>query len=142
VLFVQLPCQHNEIHTFCSSGIVLQSQLRFSTTTPSVRIMGTPTPPMVDSNIGGLLLALLWSLASVSACILVLRLYTGAFILRIKLPDYLMIIAFVSATSILQPRYAEANFLYRFVLSCKLHSSPLRFTGVWADIQPFSVARR
>jgi hypothetical protein len=74
-------------------------------------MMGTPTPPMVDSNIGGLLLTLLWSLAGVSACILVLRLYIGAFILhRIKLPDYLMIIAFVSVTSILELRYAEAIF--------------------------------
>jgi len=62
--------------------------------------MATSNPPNVDNNIGGLLLALLWSLASVSACILGLRLYTGAFIIRrIKLPDYLMIIALVSFSS-------------------------------------------
>lgn len=66
--------------------------------------MDTSNPPNVDSDIGGLLLALLWSLAGVSACILGLRLYTEAFILRrIKLPDYLMIMAFVSVTSILEP---------------------------------------
>jgi hypothetical protein len=67
-----------------------------------IRTMDTASPPQVDSSVGGLLLGLLWTLAGISACILGLRLYTGAFILkRLKVPDYLMITAFVSVASVL-----------------------------------------
>ncbi|KAF8854037.1 hypothetical protein BDZ45DRAFT_628217 [Acephala macrosclerotiorum] len=70
--------------------------------------MDTPNPPGVDSNIGGLLLTLLWSLAGLSACILGLRLYTGALILhRLKLSDYLMIMAF--ACAIIQTSFLTAS---------------------------------
>jgi hypothetical protein len=68
-------------------------------------------PPIVDSNISGLLLALLWSLAGVLACILGLRLYIGSFILcRVKLPDYLMIMAFVSVASVLSRHLLKLIF--------------------------------
>ena len=64
--------------------------------------MDTTSPPQVDSSVGGVLLGLLWTLASISACILGLRLYTGAFILnRLTVSDYLMITAFVSIASVL-----------------------------------------
>lgn len=105
--------------------------------------MDTPNPPNIDSNIGGLLLALIWSMAGLSACILGLRLYTGAFVLhRIKLSDYLMIMAFVSIASVLELTCAKANFVNRFALSSKLHSLPLLFIGAWVDIHFFSVMMR
>lgn len=105
--------------------------------------MDTPNPPNVDTDIGGSLLAVLWTLAGISACILGLRLYTGAFILqRIKLYDYLMIIAFVSVASVLEQTYAKANFVNRLVLSSRLHSLPLLFIGDWVDILPFLIAMK
>ena len=108
-----------------------------------IRIMDTPNPPSADSNIGGLLLALIWSLAGLSAGILGLRLYTGAFILhRIKLSDYLMIMAFVSVASALEPTCAKANIVNRFALSSKPHSLPPLFIGVWVDIHFFSMTMR
>jgi hypothetical protein len=104
--------------------------------------MDTPIPPLVDDSIGGLLLALLWSFVGISACIVGLRLFTGVFILgRIKLPDYLIVMAFVRSTS-LSVACAEADFLNRFSPSSKLHSLPLLFVGVWEGTYSFSTMIR
>jgi hypothetical protein len=140
VVFVTLPCQQNEVLAIYSSFIIPQSQPYFFTILVTIRIMDTPNPSTADGNLGGLLLRLLWSLAGISACILVLRLCTGALILhRIKLHDYLMIMAFVSAASVLQPPLSKAYFSNSFALSCKLHSLPLLFIGAWVDMQTFSM---
>ena len=95
-----------------------------------------------DTDIGGLLLGILWSLAGFSAITLALRVYTAAFIIgRVKLPDYLMIIAFVSITFWSSSRYihTKANFLNRLAQSSKLHSLPDPFLGVWVGTRPFLV---
>ena len=95
-----------------------------------------------DTNIGGLLLGILWGLAGFSAITLALRVYTAALIIRrVRLPDYLMIIAFVSITFWLSSRYiyTKANIPNRLAQSSKLHLLPHPFLGVWVDTRPFLV---
>jgi hypothetical protein len=118
-------------------------ELHFSMTPLIIRTMDTTSPSQADNSIGGLLLGLLWTLAGISTCILGLRLYTGAFILhRLKVPDYLMIIAFVSAASFLTILCAKSSLQNRYALSSKLRSLPLPFTGGWADMSAFSTTIR
>jgi len=60
-----------------------------------------------DESTGDLLLGVLWSLAGLSTIVLTLRLYTAAFILRrIRLHDYLMVMALVGCSAIFATGWA------------------------------------
>lgn len=55
-----------------------------------------PFPNAPDTNIGGSLLAVEWTLASLAGLVLGLRLFTVTCILhRVRVADYLMLLAFV-----------------------------------------------
>jgi hypothetical protein len=101
--------------------------------------MAGASNPDDDANLSTapMLLGVIWSMSAASAIIMLLRLYTAVRVTRrVKLEDYLMLIAWVSLFVLSELRAIDQILSIvlrqtRSVCSSRQSSSPYRLPGAW-----------